>query len=129
MIHRRTFLGSVAASLAAPAILPAADAPRKRLAIVTNVWHYLSHAWHMGERFLHGYPINGKWHQPPFEVVAAYVDQVPKNDLSRDRAKQFGFKIYPTVAETLRCGGKSLAVDAVLVISRKSTRLNSSHRT
>lgn len=115
MIPRRTFLGSVAASLVSPFAF-AEDTPRKRLAIVTNVWHYRSHAWHMGERFLHGYPINGKWHQPPFEVVAAYVDQTPKNDLSRERAKEFGFTIYPTVAEALRRGGKTLAVDAVLVI-------------
>jgi hypothetical protein len=116
MISRRTFLGSAAASLVAPTVLRAADGPRKKLAVVTNIWNYHSHAWHMAERFLHGYPVEGKWHQPPFEVVAAYVDQVPKNDLSRDRAKQFGFTIYPTIAETLRCGGKSLAVDAVLLI-------------
>src|ERR1035437_7781221 len=31
-------------------------------------------------------------------------------------ARQFGFKIYPTIAETLRCGGDKLAVDAVLII-------------
>jgi hypothetical protein len=48
--------------------------------------------------------------------VAAYVDQQPKDDLSRDRAKEFGFKIYPTIAEALRAGGDRLAVDAVLVI-------------
>ena len=28
----------------------------------------------------------------------------------------FGFKVYPTIAEALRCGGKRLAVDAVLII-------------
>src|SRR5207244_4318861 len=50
------------------------------------------------------------------EVVSAYVDQQPDNDLSRKRAEEFGFKIYPTVAEALRCGGDKLAVDAVLVI-------------
>ena len=97
MIPRRTFLGSVAASLVSPSLFDA-DSPRKRLAVVTNVWNYHSHAWHMGERFLHGYPLEGKWHTPPFEVVAAYVDQVPKNDLSRDRAKKYSFTIYPTVA-------------------------------
>ena len=57
-----------------------------------------SHAWHMGDRFLVGYPVEGKWHHPPLEVVSAYVDQVPKNDLSRKRAEEFGFKIYPTIA-------------------------------
>ena len=34
----------------------------------------------------------------------------------RARAKEFGFKVYPTIAETLRCGGDKLAVDAVLII-------------
>jgi len=98
------------------AALDPASNTRKKLAVVTNIWFDRSHAWHMAERFLHGYPIEGKWHHPPFEVVSAYVDQVGENDLSRSRAKEFGFKIYPTVAETLRCGGDKLAVDAVLVI-------------
>ena len=70
----------------------------------------------MAERFLHGYPREGKWHQPPLEVVSAYVDQRPEGDLSGKRAEEFGFKIYPTVAEALRCGGDKLAVDAVLLI-------------
>ena len=114
MLTRRTFLGTAAASLVSPFAM--ADGPRKRLAVVTNLWNYRSHAWHMAERFLHGYPLNGKWHRPPFDIVSAYVDQTPKNDLSRDRAKEFGFTIHPSVAEALRRGGKMLAVDAVLVI-------------
>jgi hypothetical protein len=89
---------------------------RKRLAILTNVWTYRSHAWHMGERFLVGYPQKGQWHRPALDVVAAYVDQKPDGDLSRQRAEEFGFTIYPTIAETLRCGGDKLAVDAVLII-------------
>jgi hypothetical protein len=44
------------------------------------------------------------------------VDQTPEGDLSRQRSKEFGFKIYPSIAEALRCGGDKLAVDAVLVI-------------
>jgi hypothetical protein len=86
------------------------------MAIVTTEWRYHSHAWHMGERFLVGYPIEGRWHQPAFEVVSAYVDQRPEGDLSESRAKEFGFPIYPSIAEALRCGGDKLAVDAVLVI-------------
>ena len=78
----------------------------KRLAVVTTEWRYHSHAWHMAERFLVGYPIEGQWHHPPFEVVSAYVDQYPENDLSRSAPKEFGFTIYPTIAEALRCGGK-----------------------
>ena len=70
----------------------------------------------MAERFLVGYPSQGKWHRPTIEVVSAYVDQTPANDLSRKRADEFGFKIYPTIAAALRQGGDELAVDAVLVI-------------
>ncbi|MGD9722543.1 MAG: hypothetical protein AB7O59_14525 [Pirellulales bacterium] len=119
MITRRTFLEAAGASLVVAPWALAADAahtPRKRLAIVTTEWRYHSHAWHMGERFLVGYPINGRWHQPPLDVVSVYVDQFPENDLSRQRAKEFDFPIYPTIAEALRCGGDRLAVDAVLVI-------------
>ncbi len=117
---RRAFLTALTAALAGASVPPvtrAADAGRReRLAVVTNEWRYHSHAWHMAERFLNGYPVKGRWHRPPLEVVAAYVDQTPKGDLSRDRAKEFGFTIYPSIAEALRCGGKKLAVDAVLVI-------------
>lgn len=95
----------------------AADPPvRKRLAVITTVWWKPSHAWHMAERFLWGYPERGRWHKPPIDVVSAYVGQYPKNDLSRSRAKEAGFTIYPTIAEALRCGGDKLAVDAVLLI-------------
>jgi hypothetical protein len=86
------------------------------MAIVTTVWRNRSHAWHMGERFLAGYPNQGRWHRPPLDVVAAYVDQQPAGDLSRQRSAEFGFPIYRTIGEALRCGGKELAVDAVLII-------------
>lgn len=119
MITRRTFVNSVGAGLVGASAGAAADQPparRRRMAVVTTEWRDRSHAWHMAERFLHGYPIQGKWHRPPFEVVSAYVDQTPQNDLSRQRAEEFGFRIYPTVAEALRGGGKQLDVDAVLLI-------------
>jgi hypothetical protein len=118
MLNRRTFLGAACSGFAVAPLL-AIDQPttaRKRLAVVTTEWRYHSHAWHMAERFLVGYPVNGSWHKPPIDIVSVYVDQKPANDLSRSREKEFGFKIYPTVAEALRVGGSKLAVDAVLVI-------------
>jgi hypothetical protein len=119
MNSRRLFLASASAALASaalPSTLRAQPSAPKRLAVVTTLWNYRSHAWHMAERFLHGYPREGKWHRPPLKVVSAYVDQQPQNDLSRRRAEEFRFTIYPTVAEALRCGGDKLAVDAVLLI-------------
>src|SRR5437868_14185497 len=118
MITRRTFVNTCGAGVVGTS-LPAADQPaprRRRMAIITTEWRDRSHAWHMAERFLHGYPMRGKWHRPPIDVVSAYVDQTPKNDLSRQRAQEFGFTIYRTIAEALRCGGDRLAVDAVLII-------------
>jgi hypothetical protein len=88
----------------------------KRIAIVTTVYRYLSHAQHIGDRFLVGYPREGAWHMPDMKVVSLYVDQKPENDQSAARAKEFGFQVFPTIAEALRVGGNKLAVDAVLVI-------------
>jgi hypothetical protein len=120
MYSRRDFLGVLAAGAAGSALplyaQPTSDRPGKRMAIITTEWRYRSHAWHMGERFLVGYPLRGRWHRPPLEVVSAYVDQFPESDLSRQRSIEFNFPIYDSVAAALRCGGDKLAVDAVLII-------------
>ncbi|MCW5981034.1 MAG: hypothetical protein KIT09_23330 [Bryobacteraceae bacterium] len=89
----------------------------KRVAVVTTIWRYLSHAQHMGDRFLIGYPHEGEWRKPDLKVVSLYVDQKPEADQSGERAKEFGFQVYPSISETLRCGGDKLAVDAVLIIA------------
>src|SRR5262249_61032158 len=82
---------------------------RKGMGVITTEWRFHSHAWHMAERFLVGYPIDGRWHHPPIDVVGAYVDQPPANDLSRKRSEELKFPLFPTVAEALRCGGQELA--------------------
>ncbi|MDP6981954.1 MAG: hypothetical protein QGG05_02570 [Candidatus Latescibacteria bacterium] len=93
-------------------------AERKKLAIITTFWDWRSHANHMGERFLVGYPRDGRWHRPDFDIVGAYVDQLDgDDDLSVHRAEEFDFTVYPTIAEALRLGGDQLAVDAVLLIA------------
>ncbi|MGA2590759.1 MAG: hypothetical protein ABSH32_12650 [Bryobacteraceae bacterium] len=89
----------------------------QRLAVVTTVYRYLSHAQHITDRFLIGYPREGQWRRPDIKVVSLYVDQKPEGDLSAQRAAEFGFRVYPTIAETLRCGGERLAVDAVLIVA------------
>ena len=88
----------------------------KRIAVITTVYRYLTHAQHEADRFLVGYPHNGRWHRPDMKIVSLYVDQKPEGDLSEARAREFEFKVYPSIAETLRCGGDKLAVDAVLII-------------
>jgi hypothetical protein len=109
-LTRRTFLGAAAAASALGQSQP------KRIAVIATIYKYLSHAQHMGDRFLIGYPIDGAWHKADMQVVSLYVDQKPEGDQSEARAKEFGFHVYPTIAEALRCGGDKLAVDAVLII-------------
>jgi hypothetical protein len=127
MLTRREFLaGTGAAALASrldlaaradqPTTPPVAENGPKRIAVVATIWTYLSHAQHMGDRFLVGYPWEGRWHRPDMKVVSLYVDQKPDGDQSQARAREFGFQVYPTIAEALRLGSDKLAVDAVLVI-------------
>ncbi len=118
-INRRTFLGAAGAGALGASLAGAEPAPssnRKRMAIIATEYRYLSHAQHMGDRFLVGYPRNGRWQRPRLDVVSLYLDQRPEGDLGHRRAEEFGFKVYPTIAEALRCGGDRLAVDAVLII-------------
>ncbi len=89
----------------------------KRIAIITTIYRYLSHAQHFADRFLVGYPHEGRWHRPDMKVVSLYVQQESEGEQSLDRAREFGFTIYPTISEALRCGGDELAVDAVLLIA------------
>jgi len=124
---RRRFLANIAKATAAGAALkfgagcahvkaPPRHSARKRIALIATVVRKWSHAQHFIDRFLEGYGWHGRWHRPPVDLVALYVDQFPKDELSRDREKRFGARIYPTIAEALTLGGSKLAVDGVVLI-------------
>src|SRR4051794_12552570 len=89
--------------------------PPKKVAAVVTEYRRWSHAGVILRNLLRGYP-DGRG-RPDLELVALYVDQLPKGDLSRDLAKQHGFRLAPTVADALTLGGTALAVDGVLVIA------------
>ncbi len=119
---RRNFVLSAASAVAVgPAILQApvrGNDRRPRIAALTTAYHKHSHAQHIIDRFLEGYGWEGRHHRPAMDVVSLYVEQVPDNDLSRERAQRHpSMKIYPTIAEALTQGGSQLAVDGVLLIA------------
>jgi hypothetical protein len=134
-ISRRAFLQAGAATIAlgqaqagqpesrTPRPGPRAEPPartgnaRRRIAVVTTAYYYLSHAYHICGRFLHGYLRDGRMHYPDYAIAGMYVDQ-PKHagDLSRELGKEFGFTLYDSVAGALTLGGERLAVDGVLLI-------------
>src|SRR5947209_15945479 len=93
-----------------------ATAGRKPLAVLTTVYRPMSHSYHVAGRFLHGYAKNGAFHVPSFYVRGMAVDQTPDNDLSRDLAREFGFRWSRNPADVLLEGDK-LAVDGVLLIA------------
>lgn len=96
---------------------PRSDKPKRRLAVVTTAYYYLSHAYHICGRFLDGYLRDGRMHYPDWTIASMYVDQ-PKHrgDLSRELSKEYGFTLHDTVAGALTAGGDRLAVDGVLLI-------------
>jgi hypothetical protein len=129
-LSRREFLQTASAAAVLPRERPAEtprDAPRsqppprprparRRLAVVTTAYYYLSHAYHICGRFLHGYLRGGRMHYPDFAIAGMYVDQTRANDLSRELARTHHFTRYATVEEALKLGGDRLAVDGVLLI-------------
>jgi hypothetical protein len=68
-----------------------AGAEKPKLAIICTVWYYLTHGQHEGDRFNHGYPMHGKWHDPEVELVSICASSLSLNLL------------LPEVPGTLRC--------------------------
>jgi hypothetical protein len=91
------------------------SAARKKVAAVVTEYRKWSHADVIVGKMLEGYNQDGKA-GPDLEVVSMYVDQFPKNDLSRDLAKKHGFTIHDSIAGAVTRGGKAVAVDGVVCI-------------
>ncbi|MGH9664254.1 MAG: hypothetical protein ACRD9L_07515 [Bryobacteraceae bacterium] len=85
---------------------------KPRVACVMNAYFPNSHADVFFSRLLDGYRLNGAWHAPRLDAVSFYVDQFPVNDMAREH----GINVYRTVADALRLGGKTLAVDGIAVV-------------
>jgi hypothetical protein len=100
MLNRRHFLQATSAAVVA------AQTGAKRIAIVADAYPRVA------DRFLLGYPWAGAWRKPGVQVVAMSGG----GDLAAARAQEHGFRVYSTVAETLRCGSAKLAVDGVVVV-------------
>jgi len=102
------------ATIALPAL--AAEEPRPKVAAVFTELRFRSHAYNflinlMGKNLFRGQRID-----PGVDVVAFYADQFPMGDMAREASQRFGVPLFPTIDAALCCGGKSLAVDAVLLV-------------
>ena len=104
-------------ALAAAAAAPTGAARRTRLAVVTTEWRDRSHAWHMAERFLAGYPVEGQLapaaDRRRLRLRRSDAEERPEPAAGR---RSSASRSTRPIAEALRCGGDKLAVDAVLII-------------
>lgn len=91
------------------------DRKKNNVAAIVTVYRRHSHADVILSKILEGYNHDGGA-GPNLNLVGMYVDQFPKNDMSRALAKKHGFRIYPNIADALTLGGKKLAVEGVLLI-------------
>ncbi len=122
---RRDFLRSAAGATALSVVgkrSMAAEVRRPKVAAVITEVAYRSHGHCLLENFLQPYYFNGQVTEPGCDIVSMYVDQFPaKRDMARDVAKVYQIPIYPTIAEALCRGGKTLGVDAVLCVGEHGT--------
>jgi hypothetical protein len=122
-LTRREALGSMTAGLAGTAIARGSESTqpaRPRIAAIVTEYRKKDHGQGIVDRFLEGYGWGGKHHLPRVDVVSLYVDQKREGDLSQERASRHpSLKVFPTIAEALTRGEKSLSVDGVMVIGEQ----------
>src|SRR6476659_1687217 len=110
---RRTFLASSSTAMLTEA---ATVGPPKRIAAVLTEYWLGSHADVVVGKYLEGYNQDDQPPYPRSKVVSMFTEQIPKQDISRERAKKYHVPIFRTVVDALTLGGDKLAVDGVLLI-------------
>ena len=84
-------------------------------ALVTAYFHN-SHADVIVSRLLQTMTLDDKGERPAMRLASLYVDQPDGSSVGLEIARDHHIPIYKTPAEALTLGGKSLAVDGVLLI-------------
>jgi hypothetical protein len=98
--------------------LPPPRGPRLKIAAITTAYFKYSHADDIITKFIEGYSIVGRNHQPHAEVVSLAIEQFPASDIGRGLAARYGIPLCDTPAAALAAGrpGGGLAVDGVLLV-------------
>ena len=111
------FVGSAIPQAWSRPFLQAAGVRRKLpVAAVVSVYTPNSHADVIVGKILEGYQQDGGG-GPNLELVSLFTDQVPSQDMSREKAKRHGFRISETVDDALTFGTDRLQVAGVLCIA------------
>jgi hypothetical protein len=112
-MKRREFVTTTVATAAAAAQRTPA---RKRIACLSSTYHVRSHSDNFITRFLEGYWIHEKYHEPPFDVASLWIDQIHPADIGQRLAQTYGVKQCSSIADALTLGTGKLAVDGVILV-------------
>lgn len=88
--------------------------PKPVAAIITEYRRH-SHADVIVGKLLEGYNYQGR-DFPQLRLASMYIDQFPKNDLSRELSKKFNVPIYDSIEDALTLRTNRIRVDGVLSI-------------
>lgn len=76
----------------------------KRIAVICDAWPPEV------DRFLVGYPRDGRWHKPSMQIAGAYA---ARPETARGRAAEFGFRLHDSAMDAMReADGAMLFADA-----------------
>ena len=81
--------------------LPPPRGPKLRIAAITTAYFKYSHADDIITKFIEGYAILGRTHQPHASVVSLAIEQFPASDIGRGLAARYGIPIFDTPAAAL----------------------------
>lgn len=120
---RRTAMQAVPAGWAGLAALDgswsgttfAGEREKLPVAGITTVYRNNSHADVILGKILEGYDQQGG-RGPALRLASLYVDQLPKNDLSRELARKYDVPLFDSIEDAVTVGGNGVPVAGVLSI-------------
>lgn len=96
--------------------LPEPAGPRKRIAAITTAYYKYSHADDIITKFIEGYGLVSRVHEPHCDVVSLYLEQTDAKDIGRGMAARYEIPMFDSVRDALTLGGDDLAVDGVVLV-------------
>lgn len=116
---RRNFLaagGALAISALCHHKVAAEETGRPKVAAVFTELRHRSHAYNILMNLMGTCLFRGKQVDPGVDIVSWYADQFPADDMAREASQRLGVPLFDSIDGALCAGGKSLAVDAVVLI-------------
>lgn len=87
-----------------------------RVAAITTTFFPNSHAGVLAAKFLTGFATDEGLIAPRTRVASLYIDQIHRNDVGLQLARQYGVPVYQSIPGAMTLGTSELAVDGVLLI-------------